>query len=173
MLFGPFNLQFLAEAIFGIVDRDPQNVANCQEMWFVVIDDATVGRDADLAVCKGIEGIDGLVGRDTRRKLYVDFHILRSDIVYFFYFYFPLVVRLQDRIYHAGGRPSIRNIFDYKGFIIQLRDGGTHFYRATTLTIIVFLNIDKATSLKIRIECKRFFLEIGNGSITQLVEVVG
>ena len=55
------DLEFLTDEVLRAVCRVAQHVADGEELWLVVLDDATVGRDVDLAVGKGIEGVDGLV----------------------------------------------------------------------------------------------------------------
>ena len=55
------DLQLLAQEAQGIVYGLAQDVAHTEEVGLVVIDDAAVGRDANLAVGEGIECVDGLV----------------------------------------------------------------------------------------------------------------
>ena len=55
------DLEFLADEVFRAVRRVAEHVADGEELRLVVLDHAAVGRDADLAVGEGIEGVDGLV----------------------------------------------------------------------------------------------------------------
>ena len=57
----PLNLQLPAKQVLCVVNRLAQHVTYRQEMRFVLIDDAAVGRYADLAVGKCIESIYRLV----------------------------------------------------------------------------------------------------------------
>ena len=54
-------LQLLTDEVLRTVGRVAQYVADGEELRLVVADDAAVGRDVDLAVGEGIEGVDGLV----------------------------------------------------------------------------------------------------------------
>ena len=51
-----------------------QHVADCQELWLVVLNDAAVGRDVDFAVREGIQRIERLIAADTwcQLNLYLD-----------------------------------------------------------------------------------------------------
>ncbi len=53
--------QFLAEQSHGAVYAMLEHIADGEELWLVVFDDAAVGRNVDFAVAEGIEGIHRLV----------------------------------------------------------------------------------------------------------------
>ena len=55
------DLQFLSDEVLGAVGGVAQHVADGEELRFVVLDDATVGRDVDFAVGEGVECIERLV----------------------------------------------------------------------------------------------------------------
>ena len=55
------DLQLLAQEAHGAVYVVTQHIAHRQEAWLVVLDDAAVGRQVNLTVGEGIEGVDGLV----------------------------------------------------------------------------------------------------------------
>ena len=48
------DFQLLADEVFRTIDRVSQYVADGEKLRFVVLDDAAVGRDVDLAVGEGI-----------------------------------------------------------------------------------------------------------------------
>ena len=54
-------LQLLPEQVAGRLYAAPQHLTHREEVGLLVVDDATVGRDAYLAVGKGIQGIYRLV----------------------------------------------------------------------------------------------------------------
>ena len=55
------DLQLLAQEAHGAVYVVTQHIAHRQEARFVVLDDAAVGRQVNLTVGEGIEGVNGLV----------------------------------------------------------------------------------------------------------------
>ena len=55
------DFEFLTNKVFRAVHAVAQHIADSQELRLVVLDHAAVGRDANLAISKGIEGVDGLV----------------------------------------------------------------------------------------------------------------
>ena len=57
-----FNLQLAAQQLAGAVGAVAQDCAHVQELRFVVLDHAAVGRDRHLAVGERIERVHGLVG---------------------------------------------------------------------------------------------------------------
>ena len=56
------DFQFATQQFLGVVDRAAQHIAHGKELGLALVNHAAVGRNVDLAVGKGIERIDGLVG---------------------------------------------------------------------------------------------------------------
>ena len=67
-------------------------------MWFVILDHTAVRRDADLAIGKGIQGINGLVGRDTRSQMHQNLHLPSGIIIHLLDLDLSLLVGFQDGI---------------------------------------------------------------------------
>ena len=55
------DFELLTNEVLRTVYAVAKHIADSQELRLVVLNHAAVGRYADLAVCKGIEGVDGLV----------------------------------------------------------------------------------------------------------------
>ena len=55
------NLKLAAQQVLGVIDRFAQHVTYRQEVGFVLIDNAAVGRYAHLTVGECIQGVNGLV----------------------------------------------------------------------------------------------------------------
>ena len=55
------DLEFLTDQVLRTVCRVTQHIADSQELRLIVLDHAAVGRDTDLTIGEGIEGVDGLV----------------------------------------------------------------------------------------------------------------
>ena len=89
------NFQFLADEVFGVVDRQAQHVAHSEELRHLVVDDAAVRRDAYFAVCEGVERVDCLVGRYARGELHDDFHLVRGVVVYLLSLYLAFLNGFQ------------------------------------------------------------------------------
>ena len=77
------------------------HLVDIEKFWLVVLNDTGIGRDADLAVGKGIECLKGLVGVDTSRQKDMNFDIFRRAVFQPGDADFTLLVRLEDRIAQA------------------------------------------------------------------------
>ena len=92
------DFQFLADEVFRTIDRVSQHVTDGEKLWFVVLDDAAVGRDVDLAVGEGVEGIDGLVTGDARSQMYLYLDAGGSKVLYLSGFDLTLLNSLYDGV---------------------------------------------------------------------------
>ena len=63
------DLQLASQQPLGMLGRAAQDFAHAQEMGLLLPDDAGVGRDRNLAVGEGVEGVDGFVARLVGRNL--------------------------------------------------------------------------------------------------------
>ena len=76
------NLQFLTNQVLGALYAMDKHIAHRQELWLVIFDDTAVGRDVNLTIREGIQGIDGLVAADTRSQMYQYLHFCRCQVVH-------------------------------------------------------------------------------------------
>ncbi len=61
--FGFLNLKFGLQQVHGMLTTDSQHFTHAQKAWLVVVNHTTVGRNAQLAIGKSIQGINRFVGR--------------------------------------------------------------------------------------------------------------
>ena len=90
------DAQLRAEQLFRGVDAVAQHVADAQEVRLPVGNDAAVGRNAHLAVGKGIEGINRAVARCAGKQVDDDVGMLRRVVLHLAYLDFTLLLGLHD-----------------------------------------------------------------------------
>ena len=92
------DFQLLTDEVFRTIDRVSQYVADGEELRFVVLDDAAVGRDVDFAVGEGIKGIDGLVAGNTGSQMYLYLDAGSSKVLYLSGLDFTFLNSLYDGV---------------------------------------------------------------------------
>ena len=92
------DFQLLTDEVFCTIDRVSQYVADGEKLRFVVLDDAAVGRDVDLAVGEGVEGIDGLVAGNTGSQMYLYLDAGGSKVLYLSGLNFTFLNSLYDGV---------------------------------------------------------------------------
>ena len=155
-----------------VVHRLAQHVAHGEEVRLPFVDDAAVGRDADLAVGEGVERVDGLVGRGARRQVYQYLYAAGGEVLHFADFDFPLLAGFHDGVAYARHGLSIRNLLDGKRLVVYLLYLGTHAHAAAALAVVVFGDVDAAARLKVGIELELLVVQVADGGVAQFVEVV-
>ena len=101
---GEQNLQFLPQQFFGVESGMPQDVAGSHEHRLVIDDDARLRRETDLAVGKGIQPVNRLVGRDTIGQIADYLHLGSRVVVHLLDADFLLLVGFENALYqHVGG----------------------------------------------------------------------
>ena len=165
-------LQFASQQVQCVVHRLAQYVAHVEEVRLSLVDDAAVGRDAYLAVGKGIQGIDGLVARCTWGQVYQYLYVARCQVFHLAYLDFPLLAGLHDGVAYSGHRLAIRNLFHGQGLVVYLFNAGTHAHGAAPLAVVVLADVDAASRLEVGIEAELFVVQVLDSCFAQLVEVV-
>ena len=171
--------QLLAQQFPGVIHRAAQHLADGEEAGLAVVDDAAVGRDADLAVGAGIECVDGLVGADTGLQVDEDLHAGGRHVLDLADFDFPLLGSFQDAVDELAGllrrprRLAKGQLGNGQGLAVALLDLGAHAHHAAALPVVVFRDIDAAARGEVGVELEGFVVEVGDGGLTQLIEVVG
>ena len=166
------NLQFLTNQVLGTVHRVAKHIAHRQELRLVVLNHATVRRNVDFTVREGIERIQRLVARHTRSQLhlYLDlrsrqvFHVTGLDLA--------LLDGFQNGVDDGLRRLGERNLADDQRLRVQFLYLGTHLQHTTALSVVVFRHVDAATRREVGIKMELLVVQIGNGSVAQLHEVV-
>src|SRR5574344_11707 len=149
-----------------------ENVAHRQELWLLILDDTAVGRYVDFTVGESIECIQRLVAAHTGSKMHQYLHMGSGIILHLASLNFALFHSFQYAIYQCGGSFSERNLLDNQCLIVQLFYLGTHLEYATALTVIIFTHIYTAARREVGIEVELLTVQISNGSITYLTEVM-
>ena len=113
-------------------------------MRFLIVDDATIGRNAYFAISESIQGIYRLVRGNTRRQVNQYLYVARCQVFYLLYLDFTFFACLYNRVANTGYRFPVRNFFDSKCLIINLFNFSAYAYRTATFSVIVFRNVDAA-----------------------------
>ena len=95
-----------------------------------------------------------------------------GDVVDFPYFYFALVVGFQYRVDDDGCRFSVGYFGDGQCALVAFLDFGPYLYRAAPFAVVVAGDVDESAGLEVGIERERLPLQVGDGGVEQLVEVV-
>ena len=95
------DLELLPDEVAGLPGAVFEDFGDAEEAGFVVLDDAGVRRDADLAVAEGVEGLQGGVGVDPGGKMDADLDVLGGAVLDLGDAHLALLVRLEDGIAEA------------------------------------------------------------------------
>ena len=166
------DLQFLADEVFRAVDAVAQHVADGQELWFLVADDTAVGRDVDLAVGEGIEGVNRLVRRYARSQMYHNLDVCRCQVVDAAGLDLALLNGLRDTLTECGDRFRERQFADDERLLVDLLDLGAHLQHTAALTVVVFRDVDAATRLEVGVELELLVVQVADGGVADLAEVM-
>ena len=147
-------------------------IAHGEELWFVVLYDAAVGRNVDFAIAEGIECIHRLIRRSTRSKMYEDFYIRRCDVFYLTSLDFSLFYCLGNAFDEAYRGFAVWYFADDERLVVEFVNLGSYLQNTTSLPIVVFAYVDGTTSREIGVDTERFSLEIVDGCIAKVVEVM-
>ena len=175
ILFEQFRLaylEFLAQQVLGVIDGVAQYVTNGEKLRFVVLDDTTVGRDVHLAVGEGIEGIEGLVGRNSGSKVHLNLDLGGCVVIHLACLDFSLLDGLEDGIDEGCGGLAKGYLADDESLVVELLYLSPHLKRSSTLSVVVFSHVDTAPGGEIGVELEGTFVEIGYGCVAYLAEVM-
>ena len=167
------DLQFLAQQFLGVVHVAAQYVADGEKLWFLPVDDAAVGRDVDLAVCEGIEGVDGLVARRARGEVHLYLHLRGGHVVHASDLQFALLHGLGDGVLHALCRLRERHLADDECLRVELLYLRPHLDHAAPLSVVVARGVDAAARGEVGVEAEGLAAQVAHGGVADLVEVVG
>ena len=171
--FAAADFQFAAQEVAGVVNGGAEHIADTEEAGFLVVDDAAVGRDGDLAIRECVKRIDGLVAARARREMDNDFHVGRCHILHFANLYFTLLAGADDAVNEGHDVLAEGNFGDDQRLVVQFLNLRTHLDRTAAHTVVVFRHIDGAARLEIGIEAEVLALQIGNGGLAEFAKVVG
>ena len=112
--FSQLDFEFLLEEFPGLLGAVLENLADPEKAGLVVLNNAGVGGDADLAVGEGIECLEGLVGVDSCGKIDMDLDILCGAVLKSRDSDLALLVRFEDGVAEAGRGRSERDLPDHE-----------------------------------------------------------
>ena len=171
--FAFLNLQFPFQKGFGVIGRKAEQIADGCEDRFSILHHAAVGADIDLAIREGIERVDSFVGRRAGSELHNDTCGIRREIVDLLNLDLAFLRRFEDGLYDFGGCGAVRDFGDDKRLVVvRLLDTCADLDRTTAFAVVVLGDVYHAAGREIRKELELLTAQIGEGSITQLVEVM-
>ena len=138
----------------------------------LVNNNAGIGRDRYLTVCKGIERINGLVGRNARIQVNHNFALLSGIVVDFLDLDFALVVALHNAVDDTASCGAIWYFTDDQRLFVLLADPRSDAHLAATQAIVVVGHVHQAARREVGIERERLVAEIGYGGVDKFVEVM-
>ena len=150
-----------------------KHLANSEEAWLIIFDDAAIRRNINLAIAKCVERIYGFVRRNTWSEMHLYLYFGRRVIVYALGFYLPLIPGFENRVDKRGGVLAERYLTNDERFVVQLLNLGAHLDRTTPLTVVISTGIDRSARGEVGIELERFAFKIVYGRLAQLAHVVG
>ena len=150
-----------------------QHVAHSEEAWLVVLDDTAVGRDVDLTVSESIEGVDGLVRRCARGELHLNLHVAGRHVDDAAGLDLTFLNGFGDGVLQGGSRLGVGYLTDDERLVVEFVDLGSDAHHAATLSVVVFAYVDGTAGGEVGIEMKLLTFEVVDGSIADLVEVMG
>ena len=171
--FAEFDFELLPEDVAGMEGIVFEDVVHREELRLVILDDAGVRVEGRLAVGEGVQGVDGLVGRDVVGKVQDDLHLLGGHVIDFLDLDLAFVLGLDDRIDEHMGGLAEGKLGDGDGVLVHLLDPGPHLDLAAPLPLVVFGTVGDAAGGEVGIDLVGFPLENGDGGVEQFVEVVG
>ena len=86
---------------------------------------------------------------------------------------FPLFYSLEDGVDDGLGGLREGNLADDERLRIELLDFCAHLQHAASLSVVVFRDVDAAARGEVRVEVELLAVQIGNGRVADLDEVVG
>ena len=167
------DFQLQPQQRLGVLGRAAQDLRNPEEVRLLVPDDARVRGDRHLAVGEGVERVDGLVRRLVGRDLNDDFDLVGRIVVDLSDLDLALVVGLDDRILDRLGGRGIGNLGDGKRPFVDLRNLRPHLHRAAAKAVVIAAHVGHAARREIGVKLEITSLEVRNGGVDQLHEVVG
>ena len=98
-----------------------------------------------------------------------DFHVGRRVVVDLADFDFPLLVGLEDRVDER--RRGLAEGYGER-FVVQFFDFRPHLHRSAAQAVVVARHVDGTAGQEVGIKLERFVVEITDGGLAQLAEVV-
>ena len=105
--------------------------------------------------------------------MYLYFHLCGSVVVHLPCLDFSLFNGSQYRVDERGGGLAVGYLAYHKCLVVQFFNLGPHFQCSPSLSVVVFAHINTSSCGEVGIECEWFAMQIADGGIADIVEVVG
>ncbi|CCY15563.1 unknown [Prevotella sp. CAG:755] len=138
----------------------------------LVVDDATVWRDADFAVGECVEGIDGFVGAGARREMDKDFDLGGRVVIDLADLDFTLLVGFQDAFDERRGRFPVGYFCDDERLVVEFLDLCTHLDVAAAHAVVVSRDIDASAGEEVGIEVEILAVEVVDGRVADFAQIM-
>ena len=165
--------QLFLEQVAGMESAVTQDVVHGHELRLAVLDHHGVGREHDGAFGEGVEGVDGLVGRDVVGQLEHYFDLGSAVVVDLLDLYLAGIVGRRYRRDNRADGLAEGDVLDHQGLLVTLCDGGADTHAAAAQAAVVFAAVGYAACGKIGVEVELLALEGRDAGIQKFVEVVG
>ena len=172
--FGELYFKFLTQKVFGMERRVAQDVGDGHKDRLLVDDDAGLRREAYLTAGESVEGVDGLVGRDTLRQQNSNLDLGGGAVLNLLDFYLAFLVSLLDAVLQVVGGDCIRQLGDDDGLaLIVVVHLGADAKASALSTVVIARHIYHAARREVRINLEGDILKYLYGRLKQFAEVVG
>ena len=142
--FAELDFEFELEELAGLLGGEVEEILGGEEVGPVVFDHADVGRDGDLAIGEGVEGLLGGRGIGAGGEVNEDFDVLGGVILHAGDLDLALVVGGEDGVDQRGGGLAEGELGDGEEVLLAGFDPGATFHTAATLAIIILRNVGDA-----------------------------
>ena len=166
-------LQLFPEQVHRVGGIVPENLLHIKELRLVVDNYAGIGRNGNLAVGKGVEGIYRLVRGHVVGQMDDDVGLVGGKVIDFPDLDLPFVLGFHYGVYHEPGGLPVRDFRDGYGVLVELLDFRTYLDGAAPPAFAISGAVCKTSGREVRQQLEILALEYGNGCVHQLVEVMG
>ena len=166
------DLKFLLQEVSGAEGAEFQHFGYGQEVRLVILYDAGVRVDGNLAVRKRVESVNGLVRRFSCGQRNHYFRLLSAQVLNLADLDLALVVGGNDALENVSGILSERKLRDFQGLLVYLQDSGPDGYLSAPLSVRIAAHVHDSSGREIRIEVIFLAPEESYGSVNDLVEIV-
>ena len=102
----------------------------------------------------------------------LNLHLCRSKVINPFSLYLTFFNCFRDTLYKSTNRLGVGKFTDYESFLIQFLYLCAHLQHTTSLSVVIFPNVDTSSCLEVWIEVELLSVQITYCCITYLHEVM-
>lgn len=169
---GQSDFEFLLEQGADVVGGASQDFAYANEDGLAFVDHAGVGRDRNLAIGEGVQGVDGGLCVRARREGDDDLGVFSRIVFDFLDLYLAFGVGGDDRVDERAGGRAKGNLGDRQLVLASDLKLRADEDLAATQPVVVVREVGVPSRIKIWVQLERLLLEVGDGSVDDLDEIV-